>query len=85
MYSSVGDLDNEGITRVPLILCAMNLCLSPSPPPPSFLCHPQACADKLQREIKEFGFPPKFPENVDGEEEEEDPDPSDPTKRVKKV
>lgn len=27
----------------------------------------QACADKLQREMEEFGFPPEFPE-----EEEED-------------
>ena len=24
---------------------------------------PQACADKLKREMKDFGVPPRFPEN----------------------
>lgn len=29
---------------------------------------PQACADKLKREMNDYGFPPKFPE--EGEKEE---------------
>lgn len=28
----------------------------------------QACADKLKREMNDFGFPPKFPENSEKEE-----------------
>ena len=35
----------------------------------------QACADKLKREIEEFGFPPKFPES--GEKDE--------TKQVREI
>ena len=35
--------------------------------------------------MKEFGYPPVFPERVDKEEEVTGPDPADPTKRVKKV
>lgn len=31
-------------------------------------CFLQACADKLKREIADFGFPPKFPENAEKEE-----------------
>ena len=28
----------------------------------------QACADKLKREMDDYGFPPKFPENSEKEE-----------------
>ena len=28
----------------------------------------QACADKLKREMNDFGFPPTFPENSEKEE-----------------
>jgi len=48
----------------------------------------QACADKLSREMKDFGFPPIFPHEraEEGEEgEEEEAFPTDPTKRAKKV
>lgn len=48
----------------------------------------QACADKLSREMKDFGFPPVFPHEraEEGEEgEEEEAVPTDPTKRAKKV
>lgn len=37
----------------------------------------KACADKLKREISEYGCPPKFPE--DEEEDEPEPTPSDGT------
>lgn len=29
--------------------------------------HTQACADKLQREMEDFGFPPDFPEEDEDE------------------
>ena len=45
----------------------------------------QACSDKLKREMKEFGYPPVFPEKEEKVQEESGPDPADPTKRVKKV
>ena len=50
----------------------------------------QACADKLKREIAEFGYPPIFPAEEGEGEGEGDPeggavDPADPTRRVKKV
>ena len=51
------------------------------PPPP-----PKACADKLRKEMEQFGFPPVLPrEGIEKEIEESRPDPADPTKRVKKV
>lgn len=25
--------------------------------------YPQACADKLQKEMKDFGYPPQFPDD----------------------
>jgi leucyl-tRNA synthetase len=31
----------------------------------------KAAADKLKRELEEFGFPPKFPEDTNEEVEEE--------------
>ena len=52
------------------------------------VCSPllQACADKLKNELEQFGFPPVFPGDVEErKEEEESPDPADPTKRAKKV
>lgn len=45
----------------------------------------QACADKLSREMKDFGFPPVFPHERAEEGEEEEAVPTDPTKRAKKV
>ena len=49
--------------------------------------HTQACSDKLLREMNDFGFPPKFPEEPANQPDlgDESPDPSDPTKRAKKV
>lgn len=35
--------------------------------------------------MKEFGYPPVFPEKEEKAQEESGPDPADPTKRVKKV
>ena len=51
----------------------------------------QACSDKLQREMKEYGFPPVFPAPKEDEEEEESGKqgkeqlPKDPAVRTKKV
>ena len=52
----------------------------------------QACSDKLQREMKEYGYPPIFPVPKDEEEEEEESGkqdgeqlPKDFTSRPKKV
>ena len=39
----------------------------------------------MKREISEYGFPPQFPEITQEKEEISQPDPADPTKRVKKV
>ena len=55
-------------------------------PSPSSLSRPQACADKLKREMEEFGFPPSFPEaTAEDCEAETASGPVDPTKIVKKV
>lgn len=49
----------------------------------------QACADKLKREIREFGYPPVFPIPKEEEEESGRQDkqqlPKDPASRPKKV
>lgn len=44
-------------------------------PTPTIYDFFQACADKLKREMDDFGFPPKFPENSEKEE----------TKQVRKL
>ena len=51
----------------------------------------QACSDKLQREMKEYGYPPVLPVPKEEEEEEEsgkqekEQVSKDPTSRTKKV
>ena len=48
----------------------------------------QACSDKLQREIKEYGYPPVFPDDTDGVTEakqEKTTDVEPANKRPKKV
>ena len=44
----------------------------------------KACADKLVREMSEFGFPPKFPEE-NLQVDKEDDETIDPTKPAKKA
>lgn len=45
----------------------------------------KACADKLTREMEEFGCPPVFPEAAAKDSEEDKAGPVDPTKTPKKV
>jgi hypothetical protein len=44
----------------------------------------QACADKLKREMEQFGFPPKFPEHVEEvvEEVQDNSIPKDKSKGI---
>lgn len=44
----------------------------------------QACADKLKREMEQFGFPPKFPEQVEEvvEEVQDNSIPKDKSKGI---
>lgn len=45
----------------------------------------KACADKLEREIQQFGYPPQFPTTEEPKKEEEDKDvvPKDKSKGKK--
>eukprot|EP01137_Pigoraptor_chileana_P025712 Opistho-2@95566 len=45
----------------------------------------KACADKLKREIEDYGFPPVFPPPEEKAEEPETKERADPTKPAKKV
>ncbi len=68
----------------PPFLRRMSACSDALPALPS----DQACADKLKREMEEFGFPPQFPQPGSGEKEgptAESTGPVDPTKPPKKV
>ncbi len=38
----------------------------------------KACADKLKREMEDFGFPPNFPEETDAPEADSGPSRDDP-------
>ena len=52
------------------------------------MCVVQACADKLKRDVAEYGYPPQFPKQpvaINNNDQPSGPDPADPTKRVKKV
>lgn len=44
----------------------------------------QACADKLKREMEQYGFPPKFPEHVEEvvEEVQDNSIPKDKSKGI---
>lgn len=49
-----------------------------------YVSSPQACSDKLKQEMKDFGYPPKFPVIQQTEPAPTETGSVDPTRRAKK-